>query len=103
MIHPAPAPVHSGHARARPRSLTVDIEDIIELEIERRLGRVRREIEAWLAGQGADPGDSELLTFEIDENRKLLILVPVDVAEDVQATPLAELRARYPSKEIAIP
>jgi hypothetical protein len=71
--------------------------------VDQYLQQCSREIEQFLLEHAADPQRDHLLNFEIDGRRRLLVLVPAEAAEDVQALPLAELQARYPHREIALP
>lgn len=80
--------------------MEIDIERFVAEEVERRFTRVHREIESWLLAAHADPLAQALLTFEVAAGKKLLVLVPTEVAEDVEALPPAELRARYPYLEV---
>jgi hypothetical protein len=78
----------------------IDIERFVADEVERRFDRVHRATEAWLLAARADPLAQALLTFEVAAGKKLLVLVPTEVAEDVEALPPTELRARYPHLDV---
>jgi hypothetical protein len=81
--------------------MNIDVE--IQRMVDQYLQQCSREIEAFLLEHHADPRRDHLLNFEVDSRRRLLVLVPAEVAEDVQSLTLAELQARYPHHEIAIP